>query len=43
MNANEEMITESDYRDNMTRQQRQRRAYEEAERDKDINKHTVRA
>lgn len=32
MQANEEMITESDYKDNMTRQQRQRRAYEEAER-----------
>lgn len=43
MNANEEMLIEGDYKDNMTRQQRQRRAYEEAERDKDINKYTVRA
>jgi hypothetical protein len=43
MNANEEMLIEMDYKSNMSRQERQRRAYEEAERDKDINKHTVRA
>lgn len=32
MNANEEMLLEMDYKSNMSRQERQRRAYEEAER-----------
>lgn len=38
MNANEEMLIEGDYKGNMTRQQRQRRAYEEMERDGDKGK-----
>lgn len=32
MNANEEMLLEMDYKSNMSRQERQRRAYEEEER-----------
>ena len=38
MNANEEMLIEGDYKGNMTRQQRQRRAYEEMERNGRDNK-----